>query len=70
MHRSQHFIERDSSETGGAIGHAIRNDQLAPVEKNATRIDYIRHVTLALTLIWHQQRFAKAADDFARIVAV
>ena len=27
IHGSQHFVERDGSETGGVIGQAIGNDQ-------------------------------------------
>jgi len=51
------FSEGNGSETGGMIGHAIRNDQFAIVEESTTGIDDVRHVAFTLLLVRFQQRF-------------
>jgi len=53
VHYSQHFIEGNGSETGGVIGHAMRNDPFAVLEESATGINDVRQVPLTLNLAVH-----------------
>jgi len=44
LHSGQHFIELDRGETGGVIGHSVRDEQLAVVEQRTTRIGNVGHI--------------------------
>lgn len=70
VHGSQHFIERNRSETGGVIGHGIGNDQLPVVHESTAGINDIRNVPLTLALIRLEQGFTQAADHFAGLVEI
>ena len=70
LHGSQHFIEGSRGETGGVIGHGIRNDQFAMVHESTAGINDIRYVPLTLALIRLEQGFTQAADHFGGIVAI
>src|SRR6266849_754053 len=51
IHGSQHLIEWDGRESGGVIGHTIRNDQFAVVEESAARINDVGHVAFPFVLV-------------------
>src|SRR5258708_31474413 len=70
MHGSQRVIEWDGRETGGVIGHTIRNDQFAVVEESAARINDVGHVAFPFVLVGFEQRLAEATDHFGRIIAI
>ena len=44
LHGGQHFIQRDTGETGGIVGHPVRDEQVIVVEQRTTRIDNVWHV--------------------------
>ena len=69
-HGSQHFVQRDSRETGGVIGQAIGNDQFTFVDESSTGINDVGYVAFPLVLVWCEQGFAKATDYLDRIIEI
>src|SRR6185437_15481232 len=68
--RRQQVRDGDDGDPHGAVGHSVRQNEVAPVEHRAARIDDVRDVALALRALGAEERLAQLADDPLRIVEV
>jgi hypothetical protein len=44
LHGRKDFVDAEDGEIGGVIGHGVRNNQVAAMDKRPARVDDIRHV--------------------------
>jgi hypothetical protein len=52
------------------IGKPIGNDQFAPVEESAARIEDVGHIAFPFVFVRFEQGLAKATDHFGWIIAI
>jgi len=64
--RRQQFRDGDHGDPHGAVGHSVRQNEIAAVEHRAARIDDVGNVALALRPLWTEEGLAQLANDAPR----